>query len=100
MRFHGSAPLVRGQPEPAPGPLVARFRSLGGSEEEKLVAGPWGELFPHFYLLLKVFAVSRMAAMGRAQGWEAGPGMLGKVIGEIRSAMSLTVVRAQVSWTG
>ena len=32
--------------------------------------------------------------MSRAQGWEAGPGQLGKVVGEIRRAMSVTVVRA------
>ena len=95
VRFHGSAPLVRGQPEPAPGPLVARFRSLGGLEDGKLVAGPWGELSPHLHLLLKVFGESRVAAMGRAQGWEAGPNMLGKVMGELRRSMSVTVVRAQ-----
>ena len=33
--------------------------------------------------------------MGRAQGWEAGPNMLGKVIGEVRRAFSFTLVRAQ-----
>ena len=32
--------------------------------------------------------------MSRAQGWEAGPGQLGKVMGEIRRALSVTVVRA------
>ena len=32
--------------------------------------------------------------MSRAQGWEAGPGQLGKVVGEIRRAMSVTIVRA------
>ena len=32
--------------------------------------------------------------MSRAQGWEAGPGQLGKVTGEIRRAMSVTIVRA------
>ena len=30
VRFHGAAPMVRGQPEPVPGPLLARFRSYGG----------------------------------------------------------------------
>ena len=44
--------------------------------------------------LLLIFAESRVAAMSRAQGWEAGPGQLGKVMGEIRRAMSVTVVRA------
>ena len=33
--------------------------------------------------------------MRRAQGWEAGPKMLGKVMGEMRWAFSVTVVRAQ-----
>ena len=33
--------------------------------------------------------------MGRAQGGEAGPNMLGKVIGEVRRAFSVTLVRAQ-----
>ena len=33
--------------------------------------------------------------MGRAQGWEAGPSILGKAIGEVRRAFSVTVVRAQ-----
>ena len=32
--------------------------------------------------------------MSRAQGWEAGDGQLGKVMGEVRRAMSVTVVRA------
>ena len=35
-----------------------------------------------------------MAALTRAQGWEAGPGRLGKITGEIRRVMSVTVVRA------
>ena len=87
--------MVRGQPEPAPGPLVARFRSYGGLCQGQLVAGPWGELSPHLHQLLKIFAESRVAAMGRAQGWEAGPNMLGKVMGEVRRSMSVTVVRAQ-----
>ena len=34
-----------------------------------------------------------VAALGRAQGWEAGPNMLGKVMGEVRRAFSVTVVR-------
>ena len=37
---------------------------------------------------------ARVAAMSRAQGWEAGPGQLGKVVGEIRRALSVTIVRA------
>ena len=95
VRFHGAAPMVRGQPEPAAGPLVARFRSYGGLCQGQLVAGPWGDLSPHLHQLLRLFAESRVAAMGRAQGWEAGPNMLGKVMGEMRRAFSVTVVRAQ-----
>ena len=41
------------------------------------------------------FAESQVAATARAQGWEAGPGLLGKLMGEVRRAMSVTVVRAQ-----
>ena len=59
------------------------------------MAGPWGDLSPHLHQLLRLFAESRVAAMGRAQGWEAGPNMLGKVMGEMRRAFSVTVVRAQ-----
>ena len=33
--------------------------------------------------------------MGRAQGQESGDGMLGKVMGEIRRAFSVAVVRSQ-----
>ena len=32
--------------------------------------------------------------MNRAQGWEAGPGQLGKVMGEVQRALSVTVVCA------
>ena len=88
----GRAPMVRGQPAPAPGHLVARFRDFGAC-----VRGSWW-LVPgaiHLHQLLKVCAKSWVAAMGRAQGYEAGPNMLGKVMGEVRRAMSVTVVRAQ-----
>ena len=44
--------------------------------------------------LLLAFAESRVAAMSRAQGWEAGPGQLGKVTGDTRRALSVTIVRA------
>ena len=59
------------------------------------MAGPWGDLSPHFHQLLKLFAESRVAAMGRAQGREAGEGMLGKGMGEIRRSVSVAVVRSQ-----
>ena len=52
------------------------------------------DLSPDLHKLLLVFAESRVAAMSRAQGWEAGPGQLGKVMGEVRRALSVTVVRA------
>ena len=67
VRYHGAAPLVRGQPEPPSGPLLTRFRSYGGLCEGQLVAGPWGDLSPHLHQLLKLFAESQMAAMGRSQ---------------------------------
>ena len=94
VRFHGAAQRRGGELEPPPGPLVARFRHLGGLEDGQLVAGPWGDLSPDLHKLLLRFAESRVAAMSRAQGWEAGPGQLGKVMGEIRRALSVTVVRA------
>ena len=90
VQFHGAGR----EGDLQPGPLVARFRDLGGLEEGQLVAGPWGDLSPHFHKLLLAFAESRVAAMSRAQGWEAGDGQLGKVMGEVRRAMSVTVVRA------
>ena len=49
---------------------------------------------PDLHLLLKTFAESRVAALSRSQGWEAGPGKLGKVMGDIRRALSVTIVRA------
>ena len=67
IQFHGAGR----QGELQPGPLVARFRDLGGLDEGQLVAGPWGDLSPHFHKLLRAFAESRVAAMSRAQGWEA-----------------------------
>ena len=93
-RFHAAQPRQRGQPEPQPGPLLTRFRGLGGLEEGQLVAGPWGDISPHLHQLLQTFAESRVAAMSRAQGWEAGPGQLGKVMGDTRRALSVTIVRA------
>ena len=95
VRFHGAQPLVQGQPEPAQGPLLARFRNLGGLNEGQLVAGPCGDLSPHFHQLFKLFAESQVATMGRAQEREAGEGMLGKVMGEIRRSISVAVVRSQ-----
>ena len=42
----------------------------------------------------KIFAESRVAALSRSQGWEAGPGQLGKIMGDIRRALSVTIARA------
>ena len=59
------------------------------------MAGPWGDLSPHLHQLLNIFAVARVEAMEQAQGYEQGPGMLGKVNGEVRRAFSVMVVRSQ-----
>ena len=53
---------------------------------------------PRLHQLLKTFAESRVVALtealSRSQGWEAGPGQLGKVMGDIRRAFSVTIARA------
>ena len=57
---------------------------------------------PHLHQLLRVFAEERVAAEGRAAGVVTGPGALGKIMGKVRRAMAVTVVRAQqvglLSW--
>ena len=101
VRFHGALPLKpceQGQsqpPEPDFGPLLERFRALGGLSQGQLVAGPWGDLSPHFHSLLKLFSEQRVAAQVRATGMEQGPDQLGMVTGEIRRAVTVCVVRAQ-----
>ena len=96
-RFHGADPRPdgrrRGQEEPQPGSLVTRLRGYDTLCEGQLVAGPWGDLSPHLHALLKLCAELRVEKMSQAQGWEAGPGALGKVMGEIRRGFSVTVVR-------
>ena len=94
VRYHGAAPRVHGQPEPLSGPLLRRFRSF---PMQSLVAGPWGDLSQDFHALLGVFAKSRAEATARSKGREggAGAGELGKVMGEVRRAMSVQVVRSQ-----
>ena len=98
MRFHGAEGRPdgrrRGQEEVQPGPLVARLRGFGTLCEGQLVAGPWGDLSPHLHSLLKLCAEQRVAGISRAEGREAGAGVLGRVMGEIRRGFSVTVVRA------
>ena len=50
-----------------PSPNSNINRSFGGLCQGQLVAGPWGDLSPHLHQLLRLFAESRVAAMGRAQ---------------------------------
>ena len=98
VRFHGAEGRPdgrrRGQEETQPGPLVTRLRGFGTLCEGQLVAGPWGDLSPHLHSLLKLCAEQRVAGISRAEGREAGSGVLGRVMGEIRRGFSVTVVRA------
>ena len=71
--------------------MVQRFRNY---ELLRLVAGPWGDLSQDFHLLLKTFADKRVEALARGRGVEMGAGELGKVMGEVRRAMSVQVVRS------
>ena len=101
VRFHHAQPWLPAtvdrprQPEPPPGPLLSRFRGLGALSEGQLVAGPWGDCSSHFHKLLKFFAEERVAAEGRATGEVQGAGALGKTVGEVRRAASVTIVRSQ-----
>ena len=94
VRFHGAAPLINGQAEPTAGPLLSRLRSFS---LKKLVAGPWGDLSKDFHELLSVFARARAEASARSKGRAggAGAGELGKIMGEVRRAMSVQVIRCQ-----
>ena len=89
--FHGTAKRKRGQPEPSPGPLVRRLRSF---PMKALIAGPWADLSKDFHKLLGVFAKARAEseARSRGRGGGASSGLLGKAMGEVRRAMSGTVV--------
>ena len=59
------------------------------------MAGPGGYLSADLHQLLRLFAESR-AAMAGAKGWEGGEKeMLGKVMGDVRRACSVVVVRSQ-----
>ena len=91
VRFHGTTARVRGQPEPPPGPLVQRLRRYG--RLQCLVAGPYGDLSDDFHELLLLFAETKAAKRARARGWES-EGDLGQIMGEVRRAVSVSVVRA------
>ena len=54
-----------------------------------------GGLLALLHQLLRVFAEERVAAEGRAAGVVPGPGALGRIMGEVRRAMAVMVVRAQ-----
>ena len=92
-RFFGTAPRQRGQPDPAPGPLVQRLRGYG--RLGCLVGGPWGDLSDDFHELLLELAEARVAKEARARGWEAGEGELSQAMGQVRRSVSVEVVRAQ-----
>ena len=94
VKYHGTQRKVRGQPEPPPGPLVRRLCSF---PMIKLVAGPWGDLSEDFHVLLGDLAKSRAdnEARSKGRGGGASSGELGKVMGEVRRAMSIQVVRSQ-----
>ena len=64
---------------------------------QKLIAGPWGDLSQDFHALLSVFAKARAEATARSKGRAggAGAGELGKIMGEVRRAMSVQVIRSQ-----
>ena len=83
IRFHGAAPLQRGQPAPPPGPLVRR---LQGYELLKLVAGPWADVSQDLHGLLRTFAEQRVEALARLAGRASFSveGELGRAMGEVR----------------
>ena len=39
--------------------------------------------------------LSQVAAIARSNGWEAGPGVKGKIMGELRRGFRVAVVRGQ-----
>ena len=81
---------------PTPIPTVPDYLpGLGGLSQGQLVAGPWGDCSPHLHKLLRYFADQRVTAEGRASGLVPGPGSLGKIVGEVRRAASVTIVRSQ-----
>ena len=64
---------------------------------KKLIAGPWGDLSQDFHELLGVFARARAENLARSKrrAGGTGAGELGKIMGEVRRAMSVQVIRSQ-----
>ena len=58
------------------------------------MAGPWGDLSEDFHLLLKSFAEKRVENLARGKGVMVSEGELGRVMGDIRRAMSVVIVRS------
>ena len=92
VRFHGADPLIRGQSQPAPGPLVQRFRNF---EFMRLVVGPWGDVSSDLHQLLRTFAERKVESSARSGGRFSSAGELGKVMGDVRRALSVEIVRGQ-----
>ena len=94
VKYHDTAKKVRGQPTPPAGPLVRRLKSF---PMQTFVAGPWADLSGDLHEMLGVFARARAEASARSKGRAGGAslGELGKIMGEVRRAMSVQVVRSQ-----
>ena len=76
------------------GPLDRHLKTF---PMKNLVTRPWGDLSQEFHDLLGLFAKTRAEVVARSKGREGGPGAgeLGQVMGEVRRAMSVQVVRGQ-----
>ena len=63
----------------------------------KFVAGPWADLHEDLHEMLGVFARARAEASVRSKGRGGGTslGERGKIMGEVRRAMSVQVIRSQ-----
>ena len=60
----------------------------------KLVAGPWADLSKDFHVLLNDFAMKRVESAARSRGAVAEGGELGEVVGHMRRALSVQIVRS------
>ena len=72
--------------------LVQRFPSY---DFMGLVAGPWGDVSRDMHLLLRIFAEKRVESSARAGGRLSSGCELGKVMGDIRRALLVQIVRDQ-----